>query len=568
MRRRRSPLVRTSAPASPVQGWANRLVDGIVEAISPRAGKWRRWHREQSELLSAISSSTRDEITTIWSGQGDADANAYTLEELPDIRRQSRYAAQRNPIARAVRRTLADHVIGNGVHPKAMVDGDRLGITPDQVSEFQAAADQLFADASRYADSTGRQEWVGLQHLVFLSVLDGGDVFPSFPMVARPDGSPVRVRINLIEAERVETPLGKYTDPKIRGGVQLDSWGAPEGFWVARDHPGDRLATRRFKHEFWPTTKSGRTNVLQVYSQDRIGQARGLPLLHAALPMLEQVAQYVDSTVLAAEIQTRLSLWIKTQGDPEVMAELMRQRSELGQPRADYGSYLDAGVEAGSVNLLNAGDELQTAAPTSPGQYFDPFVVRLLRMIGSCAGGVPYEIFANDVGSGNYSSIRAGLMGFRKTVHRWQAMVVRPLDVYRRHVIYEAWLDGKLLPGAQWLRLEDDLDGWMACTWTPPALGWIDPTKEVRAYAEAVKERFMSRQEVISSIGGPGYRAVARQLAEEQEIDEEVGLSSPVEPQQAPPAPVLEPEPDSDEDQEDDSEEEEIEEASEARAKP
>jgi lambda family phage portal protein len=333
--------------------------------------------------------------------------------------------------------------------------------------------------------------------------------------------------------------------------VQLDSWGAPTGFWVTRDHPGDRLATRRWTHEFWPVRRAGRLNVMQVYSQDRIGQARGLPLLHACLPLLEQVSQYVDSTVLAAEIQTRMSLWIKTQGDPEAMAELMRLQSSAGRSEVDYSDYTGMGVEAGSINLLNAGDEVQTAAPTSPGQYFDPFVVRLLRMIGSAAGGVPYEIFANDVGSGNYSSIRAGFMGFRKTIHRWQGMVIRLLDAYRRHVLYEAWLDGKLLPAAAWLRLEDDLDGWMACTWTPPAMGWIDPTKEVRAYAEAVKERFMSRQEVISAVGGPGYAAVARQLAEEAQIDRDVGLVA------APVAEEPEPDPDLEEADEDEQLEDE-----------
>jgi hypothetical protein len=61
-----------------------------------------------------------------------------------------------------------------------------------------------------------------------------------------------------------------------------------------------------------------------------------------------------------------------------------------------------------------------------------------------------------------------------------------------------------------------------------------------------VKERFMSRQEVISAVGGPGYAAVARQLAEEAQIDRDVGLAA------APVAEEPEPDPDPEEADEDD----------------
>lgn len=467
--------------------------------------------------------------TVIYAGQGDADANAATLERLPELRRHSRYAVAHNPIARAIRRCFADHVIGSGIVPRSSVNPRRLGITESQAREFEEAADEVFRDAARFADVTGRQEYVGLQRLVFLSIFDAGDVFPSFPMVMRDDGSPITTRINLIESERVETPLKDATNPRVRGGVQLDAWGAPEGFWVVRDHPGDQLSARRMQHEFWARSRNGRVNVMQAYAQDRIGQARGLPVLSAALPIIDQVGQYVDSTIFQAELQTRLSLWITTEGDPERMAQLLQARDSAAREAA-YSGLLEAGVQPDSINLLAEGDDVKSVSPSTPGAYWDALIVRLLRLCGAAAGGAPFELFSNDVGAANYSAIRAALMAFRKTIAQQHEALVPVFRVHRELALWEAWLDGKLLPGAPWLRMDQDRAGWLAAKWHLPAHGWIDPTKEVAAYTDAVEAGFMSRGDVIAQMTGETYLDVARRRADEARIDRELGLRSKAAP--------------------------------------
>ena len=384
----------------------------------------------------------------------------------------------------------------------------------------------MFREAAKFADSTGRQQYVGMQRLTFWAMFDGGDVFPSFPMIGRDDGAPVRTRINLIEAERVETPLDKLVDPKVSGGVKVDTWGAPEGFWVTRDHPGDARATRKFNHEFWPIRRNGRLNVMQAYSQDRIGQARGLPTLWAANPVADQVGQYVDSTIFHAELQTRLSTWIVTQGDPEQMAAILAARTNAnGDRNAFYSSVLEMGVDPGALNLLMEGDDIKSLSPTTPGAYWDALIVRLLRLTGAAAGGVPFELAFNDVGAANYSSIRAALMSFKKTVAQQHEVLIPVFAAHRELALWEAWLDGKLLPGVPWLRMADDRAGWLACKWHLPTQGWIDPTKEVDAFTKARDAGFMSTGDVIAMTTGETYADVARRRANEQRIDEELGLT-------------------------------------------
>lgn len=510
-----------------------RVYDSAERRIGPRlqqlANRPLPISAPASGLRAAATASTSGGATVIYSGQPEQDANTMTLERLSELRRQSRYSAQNNPVARALRRCFSDHVIGSGLVPRASVNPKRLGITESQAREFEEAADEFFREASRFADSTGRQQYVGLQRLIFLSVFDGGDVFPSFPMIARDDGSPVRTRINLIEAERVETPPKEILNPKVCGGVQIDSWGAPEGYWVTRDHPGDARATRRFTHEFWPRTRNARINVMQAYGQDRIGQARGLPLLWAANPVIDQVAQYVDTTIFHAELQTRLSFWITTNGDPEQMAALLQMRDSAAR-QAAYADLLETGIQPDSVNILAEGDDVKSVSPSTPGAYWDALIVRLLRLCGAAAGGVPYELFSNDVGAANYSSIRAALMSFRKTVAQQHEVLIPVFAAHRDLVIWEGWLDGKILPGAPWLRMADDRAGWLACKWHLPSHGWIDPTKEVGAYIQARDAGFMSTGDVIAMTTGETYADVARRRAAEARIDAELGLKPPSKP--------------------------------------
>lgn len=476
------------------------------------------------DLRAAAMGSTSGATTVIYAGQPEQDANAMTLERLAEVRRHSRYSVQHNPIAKAIRRCFSDHVIGNGLVPRSSVNPRRLGITEDQAREFEEAADELFREASAFADVTARQGYVGLQRLTFLAVFDAGDVFPSFPMVRRDDGAPTATRINLIEAERVESPPSQLFNPRVSGGVQIDEWGAPEGYFVTRDHPGDARATRRFTHEFWKRRRDGRINVMQAYAQDRIGQARGMPLLWAALPVIDQVGQYVDSTIFQAELQTRLSIWITTGGDPEQMAQLMATRDGAAREAA-YQGLLESGVASDAINLLNEGDDVKLLSPTQPGAYWDALIVRLLRLCGAAAGGVPFELYGNDVGAANYSAIRAALMAFKKTVAQQHEVLIPVFAAHRELTLWEAWLDGRLLPRATWLRMADDRAGWLSAKWHLPAHGWIDPTKEVAAYGDAVEAGFMTVGDVIAMTTGETYADVARRRANEQRIDRELGLA-------------------------------------------
>ena len=544
--------MRVHFPTRRVAAAVVAAVDWAVSVASPKRGIERSQLRK---VASSMQAGSGDGRLTDWNPP-NGDANAVTIPDLIKVRNRSRDAALNNPIAQAVRRTMADYVVDRGLRPQSLIDYEKLGISEQQAQDWQGACESFYEQESKKADVTGKCDMPALQRLIYLSMWDGGDVFPSFPMVADDRGRKA-TRINLIEAERVDSPPDLMSDPAVNGGVATDSWGRPYGFWVYRGHPGDVKDVRgQTQFEFWRRIRGGRLNVMQLYHQERIGQARGIPGFAQGLPLIDQIGEYVDDVALQAQIQTRMGFFIEVAGNP------IEQAKAMGNSKF-YSDLQKRGIAPAAFNLLRQGDKLHTVGSTAPGQYFDQFLVRLQRVIAACIGA-PYEILFGDVAAANFSSIRAGFLSFRKKIQAEQDILIPVLQAYWNHVIHEAWLDGKLGDVGLSIPFESDPEAWTRATWIRPAPGYVDPTKEFQAYKIGVDNGFMSLGQVIAE-GGGKFEDVARRIAYEQRFLKELGVelqaakqaqqqapqpdpNAPQQDQQAPadeqPAPDQQPSPD------------------------
>lgn len=489
------------------------VIDSCVEAWSPRMA----WDRSQIRGQSGgLRSGSWDGRLGDWSPPS-GDANAVTINDLTTVRDRSRDAALNNPIAQAVRRIMADYVVDRGLKPQCLIDYDRLGISEQQAQDWQGACEAFYECESKKADVTGKCDMPALQRLIYLSMWDGGDVFVSYPMVADDDGR-VGTRINLIEAERVDTPPEGYTDPLVNGGVATDKWAKPRGYWVYRGHPGDRKPNRlQMQFEFWSRIRAGRLNIVQLFHQDRIGQSRGIPGFAQGLPLIDQINEYVEDVAIQAQIQTRLGFFIETAADPFEAGKSMGKDF--------YKKLQGRGIAPGSVNLIRKGDSVNAIGATAPGQYFDPFLVRLQRIIAACIGA-PYEILFGDIAAANFSSIRAGFLSFRKKIQGEQDILIPALQAYWDHIIYEGWLDGMLGDVGKTVPFESDRAAWARVKWVRPAPGYVDPTKEFSAYKIALDNGMMSLSQVIAE-GGGNVMDTLRQIARDQRVIRELGIVLP-----------------------------------------
>jgi len=138
----------------------------------------------------------------------------------------------------------------------------------------------------------------------------------------------------------------------------------------------------------------------------------------------------------------------------------------------------------------------------------------------------------------HYSSIRAGLLEFRRRCEAIQhGVIVHQLC----RPVWRAWMEQAVLEGALNLPgFARRRRAYQAAKWIPQGWQWVDPLKEFNALKLAIRAGLMSRSEAISACG---YDAedIDREIAADNRRADELGLvfdSDPRHDQPTPPAPT------------------------------
>ena len=63
----------------------------------------------------------------------------------------------------------------------------------------------------------------------------------------------------------------------------------------------------------------------------------------------------------------------------------------------------------------------------------------------------------------------------------------------------------------------------------PRRWAWVDPLKDQQASVLAVENQLKSKRQVVSEMGGD-YESVLREIKQDEELAEDVGLEKPSEP--------------------------------------
>ena len=170
------------------------------------------------------------------------------------LRQRARMLYMAAPVATAAVNTQRTKVVGMGLTLKSSVNIDVLGITPEAAKSWQKKTEaewNLWAGKKQNCDALGLNSFVELQQLALISWLLSGDVFPLFKRYEPTRLNPYSLRIHLIEADRVSTPMsfrtGGYligaTDGKaengnlIHDGVEVDSEGRVVAYHICNCYP-------------------------------------------------------------------------------------------------------------------------------------------------------------------------------------------------------------------------------------------------------------------------------------------------------------------------------------------
>ena len=152
----------------------------------------------------------------------------------------------------------------------------------------------------------------------------------------------------------------------------------------------------------------------------------------------------------------------------------------------------------GGIHYLEDDEEVTFSTPPDiQSQYTEWLRTELLAV--ATGAGITYEQMTGDLKGVNYSSIRAGLLEFRRRAEALQAHLI--VHQWCRRIAAK-WLDvavtsGRLQIANYWQRRSQLL----AIDWIAPKWSWVDPLKEVTADLLEVRGGLAPRSEKAGERG-------------------------------------------------------------------
>lgn len=427
-----------------------------------------------------------DSVMTLVAGAGD------------ELRRKSRDMVRRNPWAVNAVESFVGNCVGSGIPPASK--------HPDRAT--QKLIEQTWLRWTDEADANGLTDFYGLQSLACRECVEAGEVFVRMRPRRAGDGLVVPLQLQLIEAEQVPTTK---TEPlpdgrSIRAGVELDAIGRRVAYHMYREHPGDILNRAGFE-----LTRVPAEQVAHLFKPLRAGQYRGQPWLTAVLVLLNDLEKYDGAELIRKQIAAMMAFFIED-SDPGNPLFTNEDEDDDGVPIA--------GIEPGSVITLPNGKTIKISEPADVGGMYVEYMRLQLRKVAAGLG-ITYEQLTGDLTGVNYSSIRAGLIEFRRRCEAFQHQVMvyqfcRP--VWREFI--KAAVIGGVLDADDFAR---DPQAYFDVEWRPQAWPWVDPLKDIEAEVLAIDNLLRSRS---ASIRETGYdpETVDEEIGADQEREQQMNL--------------------------------------------
>lgn len=434
-------------------------------------------------------------------------AVAAMLVTSNELRIKSRDLVRRNAWAQAALEAYVANAVGTGLKPQSL-SGDE---------KFKADVQALWRDWTEEADAAGQTDFYGLQALACRAMLEGGECLIRLRPRRPEDGLAVPLQLQLLEPEHL--PIHLNTDlPSgnvVRSGIEFDILGHRVAYHLYRSHPDDGRLAPMSGQGGMGTVRIDAREVIHLYRVLRPGQIRGEPWLSRALVKLNELDQYDDAELVRKKTAAMFAGFVTRQNPEDNL---------MGEGAVDSNGIALAGLEPGTLQMLEPGEDIKFSDPADVGSSYSEFLRTQFRAVAA-AVGITYEQLTGDLTGVNYSSIRAGMLEFRRRCE----MVQHSVLVHQMcRPVWAAWMKQAVLAGAL------DAPGfarggparrrqYLAVKWIPQGWQWVDPEKEYKAMLLAIRAGLMSRSEAIS---GNGYDAedIDREIAADNKRADDLGL--------------------------------------------
>jgi lambda family phage portal protein len=481
----------------------------MLGKIRTRIARWILPLKGYSARMYAGAKQSR--LTSGW-GQTVTSADSELSSSLRILRSRSRSLVRDAPYAKRAKVIVVNNVVGDGIGMQAQVKTIRDTLNSRVNDEIESVWEDW--SMANQCHTGGTLHFADIERLAMGQIFEAGEIF--IRKHYQPFGdSTIPYCLEIIEPERVVDefqPSAFIPNAVVRMGIESDEFRRPLGYWIKRLHPGE---IRYSATETDGIDRIPADQIIHLKVTDRWPQTRGEPWLHAVLRKLNDVDGYSEAEIVAAR------------GAASYMG-FIESAHEYGDKQEDGSREIT--LEPGIVERLAPNEKFNFISPNRPNTNMDPFMRMMLREIAA-GTGVSYESLSRDYSQSNYSSSRLALLDDRDLWRVFQTWFVRN---FRKH-IHNEWLQQAILSRSiKTISIEDyasDVRKFSAVRFKPRGWSWVDPTKEVEAYKEAIKAGLTTTTQVIAQTGGGiDIEDVLDERRHELDLGEEKGLMFDTDP--------------------------------------
>jgi len=524
--------------------------DGRPLPPSPRA-------RRQAALIGGLGSPAYDAANRtsqtfaawqpyLWSA--DSELNPYRdtiVARARDLVRNDGWASG------AVTRIL-DNAVGANFRPIAKPDWRFLAretgcaFDHEWAKDFGRAVDSHWRswadDPGNYCDAGRNLTFGGMMRVAFRHELVDGDSLALMPVIKERVGlgrARYATAVQIVDPDRLSNPQLVFDRDTLRGGVEVDQWGAATAYWIRKAHQGDWWAAA--DSMTWikcpRETRYGRPVVIHHFPAERAGQHRGgVGIFTPIMQRLKMLVRYDNSELEAAIINAIFSAYVESPMDPSLVKQAMggdeadidgaTSLNGYQEDRVAWARQNSIAINGATMPHLFPGESINTISAERPTSNFKDFENAVLRNVAAGTGLSAQQI-SNDWSDVNYSSARGAMLEAWKTLERRRDTFASGFA----DPIRSAWLEESMIVDN--LPLPNGAPDYMEyrhaysrCRWVGPGRGWINPVDEKKGAIMGMDACLSTLEEELA-LQGQDIEEVLQQRAHEIEMMKTLNIPLP-----------------------------------------
>jgi len=462
-------------------------LDDFVGVFSPKAAFNRKKFRFGYDVLD--SHRLRKKRTRL-GGTGDQQLTEIGLAGLRDICRD---LGRNNALVKGILRIEATGCVGTETRIQARSSDEG----------WNEAAEQLFRERCEMQpfDVTGRYTFHKLLKNAFYSYRRDGDMFVLFT----PDGP------QAIEGEQVGTPFGapKPVNYDITNGIAVSKKTQKViGYYVGSPNKWGYIKPGSYK-------KYSSDYVQHVFNAERFSASRGEPALTSSVNWIDMLCGYIDAELVAAKVNACFPMMIITEDTSGMPSPYGGGVSSSGKDADDRPLQK---IDPGQIWHGSTREKAEAIGSTRPASAFDPFVLRMLSIIGRpmC---MPLMLITGDFSGATFMNARIAYQEARDNWKDEQNLVIRPLA--RRIWLWQVrkWIEDDELK---------DREDWYACEVMCKRWPYVDPFKESMGDKQDLAN-LSTNHSIICARQGLDFYDVNETREKEEKYLKEKGLGQAIE---------------------------------------